>query len=213
MHLDGGGLSMIGPMLEYLNHKFPDRRFYKMLDWCAGPGFMGLVAQYEGFCEYLALLDISEEAAACAQQSIADNGLKKVRYYLSDNFEQLDRGEKFDIIIGNPPWTYQASNYVNPLISSDPEWALHRSFYSQVKNYLYPGGIVCLTCYEPYQKEVYLSDAQSTPYDIRPGVPADAFKEMIDHAGLQLLDIARPPGLEKAHMGQGLHLILVQFQE
>jgi 23S rRNA G2069 N7-methylase RlmK/C1962 C5-methylase RlmI len=213
IHLDGGGISMAAPMLKYLRRRFPGRKFFKMLDWCAGPGFIGLIAQKEGLAEYLALLDISQAAAECAARNIEANGLRKTRFYLSNNFAQLPSGEKFDLIIGNPPWTYQQSNYLNPRLSSDPGWKLHASFYEQVRPFLYPGGLVCLTCYEPYQTEVFLGEKQSTLYDRRPRPAAETFQEMIQKAGLQFLEIAQPPELKRAHMGQGLHLILSQNQE
>ncbi|MBE7172411.1 MAG: methyltransferase [Williamsia sp.] len=211
LHLDGGGLQFSKLFTSFVKERFPGKIFYHVLDWCAGPGFIGFELLSQNLLQQLSLTDISSEAIDCALNTISVNNLQgMVKAYVGDNLEAVPKHQKFDLVVGNPPWALQVNNLLNPLISSDVEWTLHRNFYNSVKDYLIPGALICLTCYKPFETNPHANFKTNGPWDIRPEQPIVAFKKMIDEAGLVFKEIIYPFNLE-IFMGEGIHLIVSQY--
>jgi release factor glutamine methyltransferase len=97
--------------LQQLPHKN-----IEILDLCTGTGCIALtLAKHLPEANILAT-DISTAAVALAQKNVAHNALENITIIESDLFELIPAGQKFDLIVGNPP-------YISP-----EEWqALDRS--------------------------------------------------------------------------------------
>ena len=81
----------------------PQRR---LLDLCTGSGCIGLsLARLGGFCA--TLTDLSKEALRIAGENGRALGVK-ARLYEGDLFEALPQGERFDVIVSNPPYIESA---------------------------------------------------------------------------------------------------------
>ena len=99
---------------------------------------------------------------AC-RRTIADNGLSgKVTVYHSDNLSAIPIEERWDLVVGNPPFF---DNGAFHLRAYDRGWQLHREFFATIGRFLRPGGIIVL-------QENNL------------GSTAETFREMIETAGL-----------------------------
>lgn len=85
----------------YLN-KTPER----VLDMCTGSGCIAIAIakQFEGMCMVDAV-DISEDALEVAQRNIEAYEMEQlVTPILSDLFDALPEGDKYDLIVANPPY-------------------------------------------------------------------------------------------------------------
>ncbi|WP_170198331.1 methyltransferase [Streptomyces chryseus] len=123
----------------------------RLLEWCAGPGFIGFSLLAAGLCDSLDLADINEHAASAVAETVGANGLDgRVQFHISDCFAHIPAGASWDLVIGNPPHVnsedtqtdYRRSH--SPLIWQDSDWAIHRRFYREVGAHLLPGGSVVL---------------------------------------------------------------------
>ena len=74
-----------------------------VLDLCCGSGALGLALKKERPDLRVVLSDISEEALEVAQKNGKRNGLC-VEFLLSDLVSAMDKTEKFDFVICNPPY-------------------------------------------------------------------------------------------------------------
>ena len=118
----------------------------RVLEFCAGPGYIGYSLLAHGFCQELTLADVNPAAVEVARQTARFNGVEHlVNIYLSDGLKQIPENEKWDLVLGNPPHLpAETPEAVADRISYDPAWALHREFYSSVKQFMKPGGRVLL---------------------------------------------------------------------
>ena len=197
---DGDGSSMAGHFVDYLRDRhagsFPFRTAF---EWCAGPGFIGFALLDAGLCSELVLSDINEEAVAAAQATVDRNGLKdRVRVCHGDNLDGLDRAERFDLVVSNPPNFF----CLNPrhrfydalkadLRPNDPGWRLHRRFYAEIPAFLNPGALLLIEEVDPFAEACFVRNVGDNqplwgpePFDLRPRPPVDDFIEMIEEAGL-----------------------------
>ena len=162
--LDGGGV-LFGQDFQRVLEPVD-----RLAEWCCGPGFIGYGLYGAQMCRELHLLDINPEAIGAAGRTRRDNAVPG-RDWLSDCFDGCP--ESFDLIVANPPHvgTDEVIPEWGPIICyRDEGWAIHRKFYSQVRDHLRPGGRVVL------QEHV----RHSKPED---------FAEMIRDGGLRIVDV------------------------
>ena len=75
----------------------------KILDLCTGSGIIGIALKKMCFGADVTMTDISEAALEVAREN-AEANKAEVRILRSDMFEGLDPGEKFTMIVSNPPY-------------------------------------------------------------------------------------------------------------
>ncbi len=83
----------------------------KVLDMCTGSGCIAVTVKAQRPDADVSAADISEKALKVAREN-AGSILKnddcgpagKIKFIRSDLFENIDRGEKFDMIVSNPPY-------------------------------------------------------------------------------------------------------------
>lgn len=168
--IDGGGARFGQDYLSFVTDHLG--KVDRLVEWCAGPGFIGFSLLAAGLCDKLTLVDVNPVAAAACHETVRRNGLAdSVRVYHSDSLTVLPPGDVHDLVVANPPHCPDAT--LSPgghtqLIYNDVGWRTHREFYRQVPEYLSPDGRVVLQ-----------EDASQSS--------ADDFREMIEDAGLELL--------------------------
>jgi methylase of polypeptide subunit release factors len=166
--LDGGGTSFgrqFIPFLQWCGAPAVERAF----EWCAGPGFIGFNLLGNGFCRSLCLADINPEAVDACHRAISDNGLEeKVAAFMSDNLGNIPSQEKWDLVVSNPPHFDDVKEFLGDLRGHDDGWHIHRKFFSQVGQFLNPGGVIVL---------------QENNF----GSTAETFREMVEAEGLEIV--------------------------
>lgn len=76
----------------------------KILDLCTGSGAIGISLKKAFKTADVTLTDLSKPALAVAKHNAERLCAGKVRLILSDLFEDIPKGETFDLIISNPPY-------------------------------------------------------------------------------------------------------------
>jgi methylase of polypeptide subunit release factors len=188
--LDGAGTDLAVPFVDFVRANYPGKNFPSLFEWCAGPGFTGFSLLHENICDRLCLADINRDAIECVAETTRFNNLgAKVSYYVSDNFDDIPANERFDLIVGTPPHFCgliakdpQHEISKDDLRPIDPDWQIHRKFYSQVRKHLLPGGLLLISEAEPTLTEVIVGHGEGR--DVRHQAPLIDFKYMIERAGL-----------------------------
>jgi methylase of polypeptide subunit release factors len=169
-HLDGGGSTFGQDVVRFARERIGP--VGHALEWCSGPGFIGLSLLANGLCDRLTLCDINPEAVEVANETVRRNDLgDRVEVFRSDCLDAVPP-RQLDLVVANPPHT--AGDRLFPkfgpeILYRDPDWAAHRRFYRAVGDYLAPGGSVLI------QENGLFSRV------------AD-FATMIDEAGLELVE-------------------------
>lgn len=148
--LDGHGLMHISDAVSTFKFFVGDRRFKKALEWCSGPGYLGLMLYRYDIADSVVLSDIFEPLANVVNKTIKENCLENsIRFIHSDNFKSID--EKFDLIIGNPPHfnydlkiTEETVHYNEHRKFIDRHWKIHEDFFNNVSHYLDDDGCIIL---------------------------------------------------------------------
>jgi len=181
-HLDGGGSSFGQGYIPFLKSLAMPKQ-QRVFEWCCGPAFIGFSILANELCDTLCLADINEQAIEACRRTIHANELAgRVSLYLSDNLRGIPPSERWDLVVGNPPF------YNEPLPwcirSHDKDWRIHRQFFADVGHFLKPGGVIVLQ---------EANDA-STP---------ETFRDMVRDAGLSvvLTHNVRPGELSHYYMG------------
>jgi methylase of polypeptide subunit release factors len=182
---DGGGRTFGQDFIPEITSLYPGRVFDRCLEWCAGPGFIGYGLLSAGIINHVTMMDISSDALSDAEMT-ANYQLNGVRDKVTTIHAGCVAGleGQFDLIVANPPHmrekTFGQINSRYPeRIYLDPEWNIHREFYSNIKNNLAPEGVILLC--------EYLG-----------GSSPESFRQMINDGGLQITNYFkarfRPPG-------------------
>jgi methylase of polypeptide subunit release factors len=141
-HLNGGGASFGQDYIPFLRSLGIPKR-PRVFEWCAGPGLIGFSMLEHGLCQTLCLADINPAAVAAYRRTIARNALAdRVTVYQSDNLERIPAAERWDLVVANLPHFVDAG--VGDLRTHDPDWSIHRGFFTTVARFLKPGGIIIL---------------------------------------------------------------------
>lgn len=116
-----------------------------VLDVGSGCGVIGIYCALSGAGRVVAV-DWNDEAVFNAQQNAVLNGVSDVFQALrSDVFDGLSGSESFDIILANLPFmNMKAADIVETSIW-DTDLHANRTFLSQVRRYLKPGGTAYVT--------------------------------------------------------------------
>ncbi|MFO0760334.1 MAG: methyltransferase [Byssovorax sp.] len=119
-------------------HLWAPRFGPRVLDLGTGCGAVGIVLA--GMGKEVTATDIDPLAVAAAQANVERNGAR-VSVRRSDLFEAV-RGERFDLIVFNPPLRDRAVEHEVEHIASDPDGSLLRRFLREAPQHLAPEGHV-----------------------------------------------------------------------
>tara|TARA_B100001057_G_scaffold137254_2_gene136916 strand:+ start:106 stop:756 length:651 start_codon:yes stop_codon:yes gene_type:complete len=127
-----------------------------LLEWCAGPGFIGYGMLGAGICNTVAFNEIFEPAVEMCKRTASKNKID-VNIYTKQNLDNVQ--QQFDLVVGNPPhWckeeyavqALQSLSSGHPLdqrlkqVLIDEDWNVHKSFFSNMKRLLKHNGKILL---------------------------------------------------------------------
>lgn len=126
----------------------------RVLDLCTGGGSLAILAAHAFPNAGISAVDLSAEALSLAAENVADYGLQdRITLHRGDLFSPL-KGQKFDLILTNPPYVDQATMDQLPeefrhepamsLAGGDDGFDFVRRILNDARRYLQPGGgILC----------------------------------------------------------------------
>lgn len=183
--LDSGGTVHAPILSEYIQNRFGVTSG-NALEVFSGLGFIGFHLISQGIVRNMTFTDINPTAIESVVGTIQFNNLSgRCFAYCGDNLEALPYGSRFDLVVGNPPWSFKNQGEAN-VLESDPGWHIHWKFYKGIAEYLEPGGVVILLEWKP--DEVEPSGSGRKSWDIRPRPPQLDFLDMIEAGGLQHIE-------------------------
>lgn len=155
-----------------------------ILEWCAGPGFIGYGMLANDLCDKISFNDTFKPAIDQLEKTkLNSNCSDKIDIYLSKSLEGIPNNKKFNLIVGNPPHWKNAIDAKASLnidfenfdhlddILIDNDWESHKQFYKRAKELLSDEGKIVL------QENL----KGSTP---------KTFERMINDSGLKILSYA-----------------------
>ncbi len=142
--LHKGGMSFGQDFPRVLN-ELGVGRCSRLFEFCAGPGYIGYSLLAAGWCETLALADVSSDAVSAAARTAEYNGLgERVSVYESDALDQIPAEERWDLVVSNPPHFLPDAAGTEDIQVFDKDWKVHGRFYESVKRHMEPGGLVVM---------------------------------------------------------------------
>jgi hypothetical protein len=188
--LHGGGLAF-GQDFARVLVELDQPRCETIFEFCSGPGYIGYSLLANGFCKRLTLADVNPAAVQAARFTARHNRIEhRVKVHLSDGLRQIPADERWDLVVGNPPHFLPKRSGDDSLLMFDPDWAVHRNFYSSVGRHLQPGARVVVV-------------------EARDGSTPEIFAPMIEAGGGKL--VASVPGTDLAGRGNGYYFLVSEW--
>jgi len=188
--LHGGGLAF-GQDFTRVLLELGQGRCETLFEFCSGPGYIGYSLLANGFCDRLTLADVNPAAVEAAAFTARHNGIEhRVSVYVSDGLRQIPADERWDLVVGNPPHFLPKTGADDSLLMFDPDWSVHRDFYSSVARFLKPGATVVLV-------------------ETREGSSPEIFGPMIESGGGRI--IAAVPGTDLSGRENGYYYLVSEW--
>lgn len=127
-----------------------------LLEWCAGPGFIGYGMLGAGICKHVSFNEIFLPAVDMCKKTASVNNLN-VNVYTDDTLDDVQ--EQFDLVVGNPPH-WSTDEYARASMQAiggnltiedrmkqvlvDENWKAHKSFFKNMKRLLKQDGRILL---------------------------------------------------------------------
>jgi release factor glutamine methyltransferase len=91
---------------QALNSKLqtPNSSQIRALDLCTGSGCLAIALAKNCPQAHIVAIDFSSEALECAKANATKNNVGAIQLRLGDGFDALASGERFDLIVSNPPY-------------------------------------------------------------------------------------------------------------
>ena len=138
-----------------------------VLDVCTGSGVIAIFSAYKG-AKGVVALDISVDAVKTAKENARRHGFKDtIDVRLSDMFDALRDGEKFDVITGNLPFKNMIANDAVEATFWDTNLEVQKKFFNNVHKYLKPNGRIYITQSNYGAVEEMKQLANASGFDIR----------------------------------------------
>jgi len=182
--LDGYGYQTAADAVSCINYFSNGRKYNHCLEWCSGPGYLGLGTLSQGFTKQLTLLDIFPPNKIVVEKTIEKNSLHNiVDFVLSDNFKNHKQKTKYDLIIGNPPHFAFSPKIQNIDPNEhrkyqDKGWKIHQDFFETVNNFI-------------------TDDADIILMENKNGSDPNTFKKMIEDNNLKIVNVVESASFPK----------------
>lgn len=97
----------------------------RVLDLGTGSGAVALALARARPAWQVTAVDLSEAALAVARDNAAALGLTRMRFLQGDWFDALPRGERYALVVGNPPYVAEDDPHLlDPGLAAEPRLAL-----------------------------------------------------------------------------------------
>jgi|GEM_PF-1109138 len=178
--LNGGGILFAYEFARIVSKKIG--KVKHIFEYCAGPGFIGFNLLANNLCDRLTLADINPEAVAAIKETIRENHLEnRVNVYHSDCLNSIPPTEKWDLVVGNPPWDLSTKDNKDIRVC-DAQSRVHQQFYRDITKFLKPHGSI-----------IFIEGAEYTE--------VSCFKKMIEYNNLEIRDSFRATSLASFFSG------------
>lgn len=175
-------------VIEVCTEYLKDKKEPKILDLCAGSGCIGITLAKEKEDSGCLMVEKYPEAMRYAEKNITRNKAENARVIAGDVLEGTASGEKYDLIVSNPPYIAEnGTEEVSPETKYEPETALmggtdglkfYKAITENYKDSLKENGMICF--------EVGIGQA-------------DSVKEILNAAGFNDIDVKKDlNGIERA---------------
>lgn len=113
----------------------------KVLDMFAGSGAIGLCLAREGKPDFVDFSDVNFWAVRSIREGKELNGITVGQVWLSEGWQGIPEGQRYDLIVGNPPHHAEMElSAPGKLPGADPAWGVHHEFFREAHKRLEPGG-------------------------------------------------------------------------
>lgn len=136
----------------------------KVLDMFTGSGVQAIMAAKQG-AEVLAV-DINPSAVQCAKANAERLELKNMTVQQGDLFSSTNPGEKFDLIIGNPPFRWFAPRDMAERAELDENYVTLRRFFQEAKLHLVGDGRLLVVFADSGDLTYFEEVANQAGYDL-----------------------------------------------
>jgi len=133
-------------ILRWLKNRPPA----SILDLCCGSGVLGISAALQFPKARLVMTDICADALAVAQHNLERHQLEdRAECRQGDLWQAIETGERFDLIVANPPYVAEEDLVEPSVLTHEPAHALHsgnhgtahiHAILMALDEHLYPGG-------------------------------------------------------------------------
>lgn len=115
---------MVEHLIKYLNNEYPNGA--KILDLCTGSGAIGIAIKNQYPQGKISLSDFSEAALAVAKINANELVSRDISLYEGDLFDGIPKGEKFAVIVSNPPYikSGEMHDLAPDILAFEPHMAL-----------------------------------------------------------------------------------------
>ena len=140
-------------VIEVCTEYLKDRKEPKILDLCAGSGCIGITLSKEKEDSSCRKVEKYPAAMRYAEKNITRNKAENAKVLAGDVFEGTASGEKYDLIVSNPPYIAEnGTEEVSPETKYEPETALiggadglkfYKAITENYKDSLKENGMIC----------------------------------------------------------------------
>lgn len=179
----GGGQTFGQDFVPLLNEIYPNRIFNSCLEWCAGPGFIGINIYNSNLCNKITFFESNQEAISQLTQTKEHNKFTNSFNIIHGNDISLLDG-KYDLIVGNPPHFSSEIYFLRngpKQLWLDKDWKTHINFFNNIKKNLAENGVIIL-------QECSMSDAY------------DKFDNLLNNTGLKIVRSFTPSFAEMKYI-------------
>lgn len=173
--LDGGGIQLVNDFLNII--KKLNKKYNNTFEWCSGFGLVGFEILGNGFTENVHFSDVYGPAIEnCIETSVTNNISDKVFTYQSDNIKDLPISNLFDLVVANPPNSFNLDDWkISKIIGTNysswiemPNWdddvrigcddgfKIHIEFFENIPTKMVQGGDILLLIVNGHKEESFI---------------------------------------------------------
>ena len=132
--LEGGGINQRRDFL-YVISKAGKPSYKNALEWCSGPGIIGYELLGYNKTEKINFMDCYKPAIEnCLETADRNNVRGRVTVHLTDKVTNLQNTEKFDLVVGNPPHSFDYDEWArNQLTEERPTPEYFNDWENQIR--------------------------------------------------------------------------------
>lgn len=146
LNTSGGGQTFGQDFVPLIKEIYPNRIFKSCLEWCAGPGFIGISLYSHKLCKSISFFEKNKEAVNQLEKTKKVNNFgDEFKIIHGDNI--FDLSEKYDLIVANPPHFSEEIYFLRNApkhLWLDKGWKVHINFFNNIKKNLSKNGVILL---------------------------------------------------------------------
>lgn len=142
----GGGQTFGQDFVPLLNEIYSNRTFNSCLEWCAGPGFIGISIYNAKICNNITFFEKYPKSIIQLKKTKAFNDFGE-NFKIIEGDDVSNLNEKYDLIVANPPHFSDEIYFLRngpKHLWLDKDWKSHINFFNNIKKNLANNGVIIL---------------------------------------------------------------------